>query len=452
MSTTIQHSPAFLKKRRFYVALPILVIPFITLLFWVLGGGSGSQALAQPAHTVGGLNLQLPAAKLKDDSHWTKLDYYKKADQDSAKRLTQIRNDPYYRLPSLPISASDSAASVLLHRHQETKYLPPAGRSVFSPPGGSSMGAPSAYSDPNEAKVYQKLATLNTVLNQKTTLPPAPEKVPSARVPSSPDVERLEHLMQVLHTKDTTTDPEMQQLSGMLDKIMAIQHPENVPASVKNSGSNHKGQVYAVQAPEGDNISLLGASSPARPVSGQAEPGADSLEREPVGRNAFYSLDDNTPATAPPNTIDAVVHETVTIVNGSTVQFRLTQDVRINGILVPEGSFAFGAAQFGGDRLTVSIKSIQYQRQILPVSLSVYGLDGLPGIPVPGSVTRDVAKQSADQSISSVGLTSLDQSLGAQAATAGIQTVKNLVSKKVRLVHVTLPAGFQVLLKDNNQK
>jgi len=42
--------------------------------------------------------------------------------------------------------------------------------------------------------------------------------------------------------------------------------------------------------------------------------------------------------------------------------------------------------------------------------------------------------------------------LGAQAASAGIETARDLISKKVKLVKVTVKAGYQVLLRDEKQK
>ena len=103
-------------------------------------------------------------------------------------------------------------------------------------------------------------------------------------------------------------------------------------------------------------------------------------------------------------------------------------------------------------QLKINISSIQYQDNILPVSLEVYDIDGLAGIYVPGSISRDVGKQSTDQAVSSIGVTTLDPSLAAQATSAGIQAAKTLISKKVKLVKVTVKAGYQVFLKDNNQK
>ena len=45
-------------------------------------------------------------------------------------------------------------------------------------------------------------------------------------------------------------------------------------------------------------------------------------------------------------------------------------------------------------------------------------------------------------------LMSLDPSLGAQAASAGLEAMKGFASKKVKLVRVTVKAGYPVLLMD----
>jgi uncharacterized protein YunC (DUF1805 family) len=85
------------------------------------------------------------------------------------------------------------------------------------------------------------------------------------------------------------------------------------------------------------------------------------------------------------------------------------------------------------------------------VDLSVFDMDGMSGIHIPGAITRDAAKQSGQQAIQSVGVTSFDQSIGAQAASAGIELGRNLLSKKVKLIKVTVKAGYQVLLRDEKQ-
>jgi hypothetical protein len=72
----------------------------------------------------------------------------------------------------------------------------------------------------------------------------------------------------------------------------------------------------------------------------------------------------------------------------------------------------------------------------------------MEGIHIPGAITRDVAKQSADNSLQNIEMTSIDPSLKVQAANAGINAAKSLLTKKVKLVKVTVKAGYRILLKE----
>ena len=63
-----------------------------------------------------------------------------------------------------------------------------------------------------------------------------------------------------------------------------------------------------------------------------------------------------------------------------------------------------------------------------------------------------MAKATADRSVQTLGVTSLDDSWGAQAAGVGIEAAKTLLSKKAKLIKVVVKAGYQVLLHDEQQK
>src|SRR5438309_191882 len=89
-------SPEMLRKRKFLFGLPVLLLPFITLLFWALGGGRASTNQVQKTNLKQGLNTQLPDANLKDDKPLDKLSYYEKAALDSAKLKGLLKNDRYY--------------------------------------------------------------------------------------------------------------------------------------------------------------------------------------------------------------------------------------------------------------------------------------------------------------------------------------------------------------------
>ena len=78
-------------------------------------------------------------------------------------------------------------------------------------------------------------------------------------------------------------------------------------------------------------------------------------------------------------------------------------------------------------------------------------MDGLDGIYIPGAITRDVAKQSADRAVQGIGFTALEPSLKVQAASAGIEAAKTLFSRKAKLIKVMVKAGYQVLLRDEKQ-
>src|SRR5690606_11497880 len=120
-------------------------------------------------------------------------------------------------------------------------------------------------------------------------------------------------------------------------------------------------------------------------------------------------------------------------VNGSTVKLRLTDEVSVNGVSIPKDHFVYGTASLRGERLEIDIASIRFTNSLFPVSLSVHDMDGLAGVHIPGAITRDVVKQNSEQSLQSMNFGTFNPSIGAQAASAGIELGKNLFSRKVKL-------------------
>lgn len=433
-----QQSPKFLRQRKLLTVLPVLAFPFLTLMFWALGGGRVNSAIAGEKIDPG-FNIELPGANNKAEP-FDKMAYYEEAQKDSAKLLKLMKSDPYY----------DSRAQENLSAVAQTDYAEddsPYESSSY----GYSRAAPdyglSDPQDPNEKKVYEKIHLLQAALDKADEADSdVPVTVASGQAQGSlmgGDLDRLEQMMQTMQG-GKEEDPELIQLHSMLESILDIQHPERVQQKLQETSREHKGQVYAVSAtPAADLISVLDAQ----------QPEARFASTSGSEQHGFFSLDDNLPGVFGENlAIGAVVHETQTYVNGSTVKLRLIADVYINGVLIPKDQFIYGTAALNGDRLTVHIESLRYGNSLFPVALSVYDMDGMPGISIPGAISRDVAKQSGDQALQGLGMTSLDPSLGAQAASAGIELTKNLLSKKIKLVKVQVKAGYQVLLKDEKQK
>lgn len=406
------HSTKYAKQRRFLVILPLLTLPFLTLMFWAFGGGKASASEAQ-SNNQRGLNLKLPDAKLKDDDGLNKLSFYQQAALDSAKAKEAERLDPYWNK-----SLKDSGFSL------------------------STNGM-----DANQMKVYNKLDELKTALsrsqetssmNSKSSYNPYSLKSYS----SSNDVERLQSMMQNINA-DKTEDPEITQLNEMLDKIQAIQNPDQTKSISKSSTDN---SLPVKKKNRKADVSLLKADT---------KPGrlTDTNIITNAG-NAFYSTTsfDAENDSNFNNTIEAVVSETQTIVTGSTIKLALSNDITIQNVTIPSGNTVYGTASLSNERLKIKITSIRYENSILPVALNVYDMDGQEGIYIPGSINRTVAKESANNAMSGMSTTTVDPSLEAQAASVGIEAAKTLFSKKIKLIKMTVKAGYKVLLKDNQDK
>ena len=187
--------------------MPLLVIPFLTMGFWALGGGKNQQIATKAP--LQGLNLNLPDANLKDDGMADKLSFYDKAERDSAKRGEYRRSDPYYNFRNDSIGPSAGELESMT-KHTAAKYNQQLNPSPYEP-------------SPNDAeqKLMQKLALLQGELNkpkERTGSEKAKDEKTSQSDDFSEQVNRLEGMMQGMGFANTE-DPELQQLGKRLDKI-----------------------------------------------------------------------------------------------------------------------------------------------------------------------------------------------------------------------------------------
>ncbi|MCD0470598.1 conjugative transposon protein TraM [Flavobacterium sp. JAS] len=416
------------KKRKMLLLLPVVLLPFLTMLFWALGGGKGSGA-SEGEKDKGGVNTILPNPKFKEDSTLNKMSYYDKALMDSIKHQEEIKKDPNYRDA---LALEDSLFNSEVGLGDPTVSESKRGLNTTSFKGDS------------EHRVYQKLEALQKAIAQ-----------PSKGINHNQDLSEFDYrgswasqeedqirtLEQRISKMDSSEKPdkELKELGGMLENILDIQHPERAREKLRQSLQKQKGKVYSVtKNKQQQNLTSLEDSDLKRPFN--------------TSKNAFYSLEDTTSQEVSSNALEAVVHQTQRIVNGSIVKLRLIDAVFISGTLIPKNSFVFGIAALKGERLEVKISAIRFKNSIFPVELCVYDLDGIGGIYIPGAIDRDVAKASTDRSIQALGIANLEDSWGGQAAGMGVEAAKTLLSKKVKLIKVVLKAGYQVLLYDEKEK
>lgn len=372
--------------------IPVAAVPLAILLFYGFGGGSKKT---EKTHEPQGLNTRLPDPMPEKENPLDKLSIYRQADKDSARIREQITHDPFFSRKAI-----------------DTGFNHPVQQ--------------------NESLLTKKLAELETNLkiNERTnkgsrTITDFPRDYFYQDPPRRP------------HPPEMAPDPEMEQLNALMQNALDLKYPERVKdrmiAKKRDSIKPFMAKAEGDQLIE-DDLML-----------------ADKEEQISNPINSFYEYNEGggTVVTSANTAIRAVIHQSQSAMNGSAIRIRLDQDMYVSGIQVPAGTVLFGIGQLHGDRYQVSLQNINYENYILPVSLEVYGYDGMKGIPVSDGIAAEAARQGTNRGIQSLRLTSLDPSIGAQAATAGIETAKNLISRRTKLIKIPLKADYAVLLKNS---
>ena len=172
----------------------------------------------------------------------------------------------------------------------------------------------------------------------------------------------------------------------------------------------------------------------------------------------FNTLCDNDPE---PSLIKAIIDENVKVVDGSRVRLRLLDDIEINEVMVPKGTYIYAIiGGLGSQRVKGTIKSIMIDDDIVKVNLSLYDTDGLEGLYVPNSNFRDTSKDVASGAMSNTStLTSNNGNNGAsltqwgtQAITNAVQKTSNAIGKAVRKKSAKLKYGTHVYLINGREK
>lgn len=353
------------KRKKFLLVLPLLILPVLALLFWKLGGGKGDTA--QQSAGQQGINTELPSAQFKGEKPQNKLNLYDQAAKDSI-RANQNNGNSLFA-----VLKKDSA-----------------GLGQNSAVNGQSAAA-------SAERINKKLAQIRQQINTPVSSPPAypPAYSPPMQPAVNPaEVDRLEKLMQSMKSGDNSTDPQMQQLDGMITKILQIQHPELVNQQLKQ------------QQPKAKPDSLFKA-------------------------------------------IPAVIDGNQKVMQGGTVKLKLQDSVRLKGMLLAKGFNLYGNCMVTNQRLLLQVKSIRLGTSIIPVDLTVYYTDGLPGLPAPEAELAEAGGDGASNTLGSMEFLPMDQTLATQAAAGGIEAAKSLIGKKVRKIRVKLHNGEPVLLKIN---
>ncbi|HEY0055947.1 MAG TPA: conjugative transposon protein TraM, partial [Pedobacter sp.] len=303
-----------------------------------------------------GINTSLPDAKFKKEEPKDKLGFYAGAEKDTANNENEIRDIT----SRLAFNANDD--------------------------------------DPQTEKINQKLEALDKEINKPVRTGPSQTYHPARSSNSGSiknDVDRLEALMRNMQ-RAGQQDPEMEQLDGMMNKILDLQHPERL--------------------------------------------------REKYEAKALATKESQFQA------IPALIEGNQKVTHGSVIKFRLKDSIILNGYTIPKNQLIYGTCLLSNQRILLDIKTIRLGTSILPVNLSVYDLDGMKGINAPEAVLTETMNNGANNLLGDIQLMTMDQSLATQMAGAGLDAAKSLLSKKLKRIKVKLKAGQTVLLRNNEQR
>lgn len=325
-------------KRKVLLILPLVFLPLMALAFYALGGGR----VVSSEVAASGMNTVMPDASLKSETAFDKMGIYAGVQGDTEKIEL-----------------------------------------------GGSLSGSLGFNDGQDVRALEidaKLAALNKEINAPVL--PVSEvkaKVVGGSNGMKDDVDRLELLMNAMK-QDKGQDPEMEQMNGLLEKILEIQNPSKVQQNL-------------------------------------------------VADSKFSA-------------ITAVVSGNQKVMQGGTVRLKLMDSVVVAGAMLPKGHLLFGSSRIVSQRLLLEIKNIRLGNQIIPVNLSVYSLDGMVGIEAPEAVFGNAVGMGTENVMGGISVYGME-GISGQVASAGIDAAKSLVARKVRTIKVKLKDNLPVLLRVN---
>lgn len=262
---------------------------------------------------------------------------------------------------------------------------------------------------------------------------------------------------QIEELKAQLEEKEEPQVHTVEDQLALMEESYKMAAKYL-PGNTQTNQVSPTLASTGQEYFVAFAPVRKSPVSKLYREPSDSafLANWSKNRNrGFYTSGATNQAMQPRNSIKACVYETQTVIGETRVRLRLLEAAKTPNHSIPKGTMLTANTQFQGGRLELKITSIELDGNIIPVDITVYDLDGQPGLYVPYtpemSALSEMAGNMGQTSGTSLMMTqSAGQQVAADLSRGVVQGISGYFSKKVKTSKVTLKAGYQVFLVSKN--
>ena len=252
------------------------------------------------------------------------------------------------------------------------------------------------------------------------------------------------------------------QAGGIDDQVALMEKSYELAAKYMGQNGQDGATMQAPATGQGGN----GLGQPAvavqaareRTVSGLRQPLSDAefMRRYSQPRNYGFNTAVGSGYALGKNTIAACIHQDQTVMDGQQVKLRLLEPLQAGNLIIPRNTVVSGTGKVQGERLDITVSSVQYQGNILPVELAVYDNEGMKGLCIETSLEREAAKEAMANIGGGLGTSiSFARSAGQQVAmdiTRGLmQGGSQYLAKKFRTVKVHLKAGDPLMLYAKQQ-
>jgi len=396
----------FLKKNKALLLLPLALLPFVVLIFYILGGGENAKPeQTENVNNQPGLNYILPEAE-KSITIFDKMEAYEQ--QVSATATTD------YNI----LKESDTLA--------ETTQ-------VKSQTENEGTGSETAVdTDPSEnllAHIRDKESAIKKELEKGQETPDNQKKASTRKTVSGKNTSRntISREEKTAPQSDQKTAQQQALTTGIaeLDKVF----DENLELNRQNDSL----KFYLNQA----NSRLH-------------EIEAENTRKFTVDKKGTSGFGNNQQQQVT-QAIKAEIYETATVLDGNRVKLRLLEEAWVNGLKVPQGSIVYGVCAIRNERLNISITQFPARESFLKVDLAVHDVDGLPGLYVPDNAARKASKEAlaGTNTTSMVGVTT--DPLTYAGIRAADRTAQTLL-KSIRLKRVTVKKNTIVYIINQKTK
>jgi hypothetical protein len=412
MTTTYAyHDAAFYRNRQALLVYPLIALPFLAILFWLLGGGRGERYLTAEAAAgrpgAAGFNASIPNAQGGTiDGRPVENPGYGRAQLGQVlSRFTNTRRedgaDTVQHLKALPVTSAPASSLAAIPGPATTPTSTRASR-PGSKPNAAALAA-TGHRRASKGYYYQ---------------PPGG----GTGYYTASDRQLDRQLQQYENSRTVSAAPLPARTQP--NTAVPISTEETRTASVRLSDNLTASRL--ADPAESESPFVTAHTGGSRPTPTRAV-----LSGSGYGKKSVAWL------------IPVVVHEDQVVKEGQAVKLRLTKEISADGITIPANTILYATCRLDDDRLRLTVRNLQLAGQLIPLDLDVYDTDGTPGINVPGlSQQSQVGGQVRSSAVQGINVPALGG-----VGNAVLNSARLGASQSLRQTTIRLRGGYNLFLK-----